>query len=63
MKERDKLKKQDDLEKYKELLNLMTFHYWLKNRKKTTHKTKSEEWKDDPKSIWNIYKEFGASIN
>ena len=28
---------------------------------KATYKTKIEEGKDDPKSIWQIFKEFGSS--
>ena len=33
----------------------------IEKSKKATYKTKIEKGKDDPKSIWKTFKEFGAS--
>ena len=33
----------------------------LQESKRSVYKTKIEEGKDDPKSIWKLFKEFGAN--
>ena len=59
MKERDKLKKQGRVEEYKVLRNRISC--LIQDSKSSTYKNKIENGKDDPKSIWKIFKEFGAS--
>ena len=59
MKERDKLKKQGRIEEYKVLRNRISS--MIQESKSATYKNKIENGKDDPKSIWKIFKEFGAS--
>ena len=59
MKERDKCKKSGNLELYKTLRNKTSS--LIKESKKATYKSKIDEGKNDPRSIWKIFKEFGAS--
>ena len=59
MKQRDKLKKQCRFEEYKILRNEIS--KGIQEAKPSTYESKIEEGKDDPKSIWKIFKEFGAS--
>ena len=59
MKDRDKLKKQGRFAEYKVLRNRITS--LIQDSKSATYKNKIEEGKGDPKSIWKIFKEFGAS--
>ena len=59
MKQRDKLKKQCRFEEYKILRNEIS--KGIQEAKQSTYESKIEEGKDDPKSIWKIFKEFGAS--
>ena len=59
MKERDNHKRQGNVEDYKRLRNKVS--ELIKSAKKTTYENKIEIGKDDPKSIWKIFKEFGAS--
>ena len=59
MKEKDKLKKQGRIEEYKVLRNRISS--MIQESKSATYKNKIENGKDDPKSIWKIFKEFGAS--
>ena len=60
MKDRDKLKKQVRFAEYKVLRNRITS--LIQDSKSATYKNKIEEGKADAKSIWEIFKEFGASI-
>ena len=59
MKERDKCKKNGNLKLYKTLRNRVSF--LIRTSKETTYQSKIEEGKNDPRSIWKIFKEFGAS--
>ena len=59
MKDRDNLKKQGRFAEYKVLRNRITS--LIQDSKPATYKNKIEEGKGDPKSIWKIFKEFGAS--
>ena len=59
MKERDKLKKQGRFEEYRVLHNIVTS--LIRDSKSASYKNKIEDGKDDPKSIWKIFKEFGTS--
>lgn len=59
MKERNKYKLNGNTEAYKRLRNEIS---WLiEQAKKETYQTKIEEGKDDPKTIWKLFKEFGAN--
>ena len=58
MKERDKCKKNGNLEVYKTLRNRISIR--IKESKESTYKSKIETGKNDPRSIWEIFKEFGA---
>ena len=59
MKERDKCKKSGNLELYKTLRNKISS--LIKESKKATYKSKIDGGKNDPRSIWKIFKELGAS--
>ena len=59
MKQRDKLKKQSRFDEYKILRNEIS--KGIQEAKQSTYESKIEKGKDDPKSIWKIFKEFGAS--
>ena len=59
MRERDKCKKSGNLELYKTLRNKISS--LIKESKEATYKSKIDAGKNDPKSIWKIFKEFGAS--
>ena len=59
MKDRDKLKKQGRFAENKVLRNRIAS--LIQDSKSATYKNKIEEGKEDPKSIWKIFKEFGAS--
>lgn len=59
MKERDNHKKHGNIEEYKALRNNIATLINL--AKKSTYENKIETGKDYPKSIWKIFKEFGAS--
>lgn len=59
MKERDTLKSQGKFDEYKILRNKVSS--LIQESKQATYKNKIEEGKDDPKSIWKFFKEFGAA--
>ncbi|MCG8078589.1 MAG: hypothetical protein JAY75_20420 [Candidatus Thiodiazotropha taylori] len=59
MKQRDKLKQQGKIEEYKISRNEVSAN--IQAAKRSTYKTKIEEGKDDPRSIWKLFKEFGAN--
>ena len=59
MKERDRCKKNGNLELYRTLRNKISS--LIKESKEPTYKSKIETGQDDPRSIWKIFKEFGAS--
>ena len=59
MKERDNHKRQGNVEYNRRLRNNVS--ELIKSAKKITCENKIEIGKDDPKSIWKIFKEFGAS--
>lgn len=59
IKQRDNLKHQCRFDEYKTLRNEIS--NLIQERKRSTYESKIEEGKDDPKSIWKIFKEFGAS--
>ena len=59
MKQRDKLKRPCRFEEYKILRNEIS--KGIQEAKQSTYESKIEEGKDDPKSIWIFFKEFGAS--
>ena len=61
MKERDKCKKTGILELCKTLRNKI--FSLIKESKKATYKSKIDEGKNDPRSIWKVFKEFGMSSN
>ena len=56
---RDKNKAQNNLTEFKKLRNKVT--QLIKDSKKQSYEKKIEEGKSDPKSIWKIFKEHGAS--
>lgn len=56
---RDKMKKQGRFEDYKLLRNEVCS--FIQEAKRSVYKAKIEEGKDDPKSIWKLFKEFGAN--
>ena len=59
MKERDRCKKNGNLELYRTLRNKISS--LIKESKEATYKSKIETGQDDPRSIWKFFKEFGAS--
>ena len=63
IKQRDKMKKKKKKKKrhddYKILRNEVSTQ--IQNSKQASYKSKIEAGKGDPKSIWKIFKEFGAS--
>ena len=59
MKERVKCKKNGNLELYKTFRNRVSL--LIREPKEATHQAKIKTGKNDPKSIWKIFKEFGAS--
>ena len=59
IKQRDKLKKQCRFKEYKILRNEKS--KGIQEAEQSTYESKIEEGKDDPKSIWKFFKEFGAS--
>ncbi|MES9882533.1 MAG: reverse transcriptase family protein [Sedimenticola sp.] len=61
IKERNKCKLNGQMEQYTFLRNKVST--MIQNSKKDSYKSKIEEGKDDPRSIWKIFKEFGASKN
>ena len=61
IKERDKHKTRNDTQNYRLLRNKVC--NLIKESKKTSYERKIEEGKSDPKSIWKIFKEHGASSN
>ena len=58
MKERDKYKLNGNIETYKIIRNKVSS--LIEQAKKRTYQTKIEEGKDDSKTIWKLFKEFGA---
>ena len=63
IKERDKLKKKKKkmgrFHEYKVMRN--TVSDLIQESKRSSYKSKIEQGQDDPRSIWRIFKEFGAS--
>ena len=59
MKERDKYKLNGNIETYKIIRNKVSS--LIEQAKKRTYQTKIEEGKDDPKTIWKLFKELGAN--
>ena len=59
MKERDKFKTKGEVENYKKSRNKVNI--LINNSKKSSYERKIEEGKSDPKSIWKIFREHGAS--
>ena len=59
MKGRDELKRQGRFNEYKVLRNRISS--LIQESKSVKYKNKVEAGKDDPKSIWKLFKEFGAS--
>ena len=59
MKERDKFKTKGELDNYKTARNKV--NTLITTSKKSSYERKIEEGKSDPKSIWKIFREHGAS--
>ena len=59
IKERDKCKLNGKIEEYRTLRNKVSAMINL--AKKETYQTKVEEGKDDPRSIWKVFKQLGMS--
>ena len=59
IKSRDKNKAQNNFKEYKSLRNKVC--KLITNSKKRSYEKKIENGKSDPKSIWKIFKEYGAS--
>ena len=59
IKERDNLKKLGRHNEYKALRKEISV--LIQSSKKSTYKSKIEAGNDDPKTIWKIFEEFGAS--
>ena len=59
MKKRDKYKLNGNIETYKIIRNKVSS--LIEQAKKRTYQTKIEEGKDDPKTIWKLFKELGAN--
>ena len=59
MKQRDKLKKQCRFDEYNILRNEISKR--IQEAKQSTYESEIEKGKEDPKSIWKMFKEFGAS--
>ena len=58
IKERDKCKVNGKIDEYRILRNKVSM--MIDSAKKETYQTKVEEGKDDPRSIWKLFKQFGA---
>ena len=58
IKERNKCKINGNIEDYKQLQNKVST--MIKSAKKSMYKTKLEEGKDNPSSIWKLFRELGA---
>ena len=58
IKERDKCKASGKIDEYRALRNRVSM--LIDSAKKETYQTKIEEGKDDPRSIWKLFKQFGA---
>ena len=59
MKERDKYKLNGNIETYKSIRNKVSS--LIEQAKQRTYQTKIEEGKDDPKTVWKLFKELGAN--
>ena len=59
IKERDKCKISGRMDEYRLLRNRVSTMIYL--AKKETYQTKVEEGKDDPRSIWKLFKTFGTT--
>ena len=59
IKQRDNLKKEGRFDDYRIARNEVSSI--LQEAKRSVHKTKTEEGKDNPKTIWKLFKEFGAN--
>ena len=59
MKDRDKYKLNGNIETYKIIRNKVSS--LIEQAKKRTYQMKIEEGKDDPKTIWKLFKELGAN--
>ena len=59
MKERNKCKLNGNIEEYKYLRNKVS--RLIEVAKQDTYQSKIEEGKSDPRSIWKLFKELGAS--
>ena len=58
IKERNKCKINGNIEDYKQLRNKVST--MIKSAKQSMYKTKLEEGKDNPSSIWKLFRELGA---
>ena len=59
IKERDKCKASGKMDEYRILRNRVSM--MIDSAKKETYQTKVEDGKDDPSSIWKLFKQFGTS--
>ena len=59
IRQRDNLKKEGKIDEYRIARNEVST--LIQDAKRSIYKTKIEEGKDDPKSIWKLFKEFGAN--
>ena len=59
IKQRDNLKKEGRFDDYRIARNEVSSI--IQEAKRSVYKTKIEEGKDDPKTIWKLFKEFGAN--
>ena len=59
IKERDKCKVSGKMDEYRILRNRVSM--MIDSAKKETYQTRVEEGKDDPRSIWKLFKQFGTS--
>ena len=57
IKERDKCKVNGKMDEYRYLRNRVST--MIDTAKKDAYQTKLEEGKDDPRSIWKLFKQFG----
>ncbi|MCG8032729.1 MAG: hypothetical protein JAY75_14385 [Candidatus Thiodiazotropha taylori] len=61
IKERDKYKINDNMLEYRRLRNKVST--LIDNAKRNSYKCKIEDGKDDPRSIWKLFRQLGASNN
>ena len=61
IKERNKCKINGNIEDYKQLRNKVST--MIKSAKQSMYKIKLEEGKDNPSSIWKLFRKLGAGKN